>query len=272
MRRHSIALLAATVLAAGTVVTCPPPIPIRSADDDQVFVVGEAIMAGDADDEPGRVEASPADAQNAGGVKADVDTSCSDQSYALKTWKVAGTLTWLYNADGAPPAVANTALQAITNAGNTVAKGANRCGLPTTFTTVYKYGGAATVKPQVASDLTCTGNDGKSVTGWGSLPPKVLAYTCTFFNSKGAVIASDLLIDNVAYTWFTTMPAGCAGQLYDLETTMTHERLHTAGLAHVDQTRNAAQTMTPASAPCDTSRRLLGAGDYAGLKAAGTVR
>ncbi|WP_245930881.1 peptidase M10A [Actinokineospora auranticolor] len=230
-----------------------------TAPEEELHVVGEAIYAADVDD-----------AQYAGATVPRDDTSCSDSSYALKTWKVAGTLNWLYNGDGVPPAVASTALGAITASGDTVAKGANRCGLPASFTTVYKYAGTTTAKPQVASDLTCTGNDNKSVTGWGSLPPKVLAYTCTYFNSKGVVIATDLLIDNVAYTWFTTKPATCSGQLYDLETTMTHERLHTAGLAHVDQTRNAAQTMTPASAPCDTSRRLLGAGDYAGLKAAGT--
>ncbi|WP_026421985.1 hypothetical protein [Actinokineospora inagensis] len=258
MRRTKVTVIAAVALSAAVAVV---PRASDPAPHDQVFVVGEAIYAADADD-----------AQFAGAAgPVDDTTACTDSSYALKTWKVSGTFTWYYNGDGAPAAVASTALGAITDAGDNVAKGKNRCNLPTSFTTDYKYGGAATAKPQVASDLTCTGNDGKSVTGWGSLPPKVLAYTCTFFNAKGQVIASDALIDNVVYTWFTTKPANCAGQLYDLETTMTHERLHTAGLAHVDQVRNAAQTMTPSSAPCDTSRRLLGAGDYAGLKAAGTT-
>ncbi|RLK54259.1 peptidase M10A [Actinokineospora cianjurensis] len=260
MRRSQATVVAAAALAAA-VVLVPGAVPGPTTAEEQVFVVGQAIYAADEDN-----------AQFAGATAPTEDTACTDSSYAIKTWRVTGTYNWFYNGEGAPPAVASTALAAITASGDTVGKGANRCGLATSFTTAYKYGGTSTAKPQVASDLTCTGNDGKSVTGWGALPPKVLAYTCTFFNAKGVVIASDALIDNVVYTWFTAKPANCAGQLYDLETTMTHERLHTAGLAHVDQVRSASQTMTPSSAPCDTSRRLLGAGDYAGLKAAGTVR
>ncbi|GLW89201.1 peptidase M10A [Actinokineospora globicatena] len=260
MRRSQVTVAVATLLAAAVAVV-PGAVRGPTVADEQVFVVGQAIYAADEDD-----------AQYAGAAAPTEDTACSDSSYAIKTWRVTGVYNWYYNGDGAPPAVASTALASITSSGDTVGKGLNRCGLANSFTTSYKYAGTSTAKPQVAADLTCTGNDGKSVTGWGALPPKVLAYTCTFFNAKGVVIASDALIDNVVYTWFTSKPANCAGQLYDLETTMTHERLHTAGLAHVDQVRNAAQTMTPSSAPCDTSRRLLGAGDYAGLKAAGTVK
>ncbi|GLZ38813.1 peptidase M10A [Actinokineospora sp. NBRC 105648] len=253
MRRSPIVTLAAVALAATAVVAGGQPAP--APEQDQVRVVGHGLTISEIPE-----------AHLAALAAQPVDTACTDATYAVKTWKVSGTWTWLYNPEGAPAAVKDTALAAITTAGDTVAKGVNRCGLAANFTTVYKYGGTSTVKPQVSADLTCTGNDGKSVSGWGALPPKVLAYTCTYFNSKNVVIASDMLIDNVAYTWFTTKPDNCAGQLYDLETTMAHERLHTAGLAHVDQTKNAAQTMTPASAPCDTSRRLLGAGDYAGLK------
>ncbi|OLR92055.1 peptidase M10A [Actinokineospora bangkokensis] len=227
---------------------------------DGTYVIGEAITAAD-----GRANTT------ATAPTPRVDTACTDATYALKTWRVTGTLTWYYNGTAAAPAVAGTALQAITNASTTVAKGVNRCGKPATFTTTYKYGGTATAAPQVAADASCTGNDGKSVTGWGALPVKVLAYTCTYFSSKGVVLASDTLIDNRAYTWFTTLPANCASA-YDLETTMAHERLHTAGLAHVDQTKNASQVMTPASSPCDTTRRTLAAGDYAGLAALAAQR
>ncbi len=254
------AALAATLLAGAALLLAGGPADpaadrAEASAQDAVRVVAHAITY------------DPAAANTAVSATAAADTACTDSTYALKTWKVTGTYSWYYNATGAPAAVASTALGAITSASNTVAKGVNRCGLPATFTTVYQYSGATTAKPQIGADATCTGNDGKSVTGWGALPTRVLAYTCTYFSAKGVVLASDALIDNVAYTWFTAKPAACAGALYDLETTMAHERLHTAGLAHVDQTRNAAQTMTPASAPCDTSRRLLGAGDYAGLKA-----
>ncbi|GAA2995972.1 peptidase M10A [Actinokineospora diospyrosa] len=258
MRRNGITALIATVVAASAVVVAELPISSSATTGEQVFVVSEAFTF----DEP------TGEANTSATAAAAAETSCTDSTYALKSWKV-GTLTWLYNGAGVPANIASTALATITTSTNTVAKGTNRCGQANLTTSTYTYGGTTTVQPQVSSTGTCTGNDGKSVTGWGALPSKVLAYTCTYYNARGVVVASDTLIDNVAYTWFTTKPATCSGQ-YDLETTLTHERLHTAGLGHVDQAKNAAQTMTPASSPCDTSRRLLGAGDYAGLKALAT--
>jgi len=194
------------------------------------------------------------------------DNTCVDTSYALKSWWLSGAYSWYYNGAGAPSPVVSTALSAITTSTDTALKGANRCGLPATLPFTHKYLGTSTAKPQVSVDATCTGNDGKSVTGWGSLPPKVLAYTCTYYRSNGTILASDVLIDNVLHPWFTTLTSSCSGA-YDLVTTMVHERLHTLGLGHVDQVTSANQVMVPASAPCDTTRRLLGYGDYGGVKA-----
>ncbi|WP_026425632.1 hypothetical protein [Actinokineospora inagensis] len=253
--RRSITTIAATILAASAVVVTAQGTTSATiaATDNQVRVEAEAITFN-------------GDASAATTSTAAADTACTDTTYATKSWKVSGTLTWLYNGTGVPANISGTALDTIKTASNTVATGANRCGMPANFTTVYAYGGTTTLKPQVDANGACTGNDGKSVTGWGTLPAKTLAYTCTYYNAKGVVVASDTLIDNTAYTWFTSKPANCTGAQYDLQTTLTHERLHTAGLAHVDQTKDAAQVMTPASSPCDISRRLLGAGDYAGLK------
>ncbi|GLZ38815.1 peptidase M10A [Actinokineospora sp. NBRC 105648] len=261
--RRQLTALAALALTAAAVTVAAQQVSSTStaAAADQEFVVATALTVDDL------LGGSESTANTTSAATATTDTACTDTTYVAKAWRVTGTWTWYYNGTGAPAAVANTALATITSAGDTVSTGANRCGLPANLATVFKYAGTATAKPQIGTDLSCTGNDGKSVTGWGALPAKVLAYTCTYYNSKGVVTASDVLIDNVAYTWFTTKPATCTGAQYDLQTTMTHERLHTAGLGHVDQTANAAQVMTPASAPCDTSRRLLGAGDYAGLKA-----
>ncbi|MBM7773579.1 hypothetical protein JOD54_003783 [Actinokineospora baliensis] len=256
MRRSKMTAALATVLAACAVILAEQPV-ADAADDSELYLVATAYTYD---------EAVSGDAATGSTTKATADTSCTDGTYALKTWKV-NSLNWLYNGAGVPAKIASTALGTITAATDTVAKATNRCGQPTIAGSTFKYAGTTAVKPQIATNGTCTGNDGKSVTGWGALPAKMLAYTCTYYNARGAVVASDTLIDNVAYTWFTTKPANCTGQQYDLQTTLTHERLHTAGLGHVDQAKNAAQVMTPASSPCDTSRRLLGAGDYAGLKA-----
>ncbi|WP_018680994.1 hypothetical protein [Actinokineospora enzanensis] len=257
--RRSITTFAATAAAAIAVIVIAQPTSSAAAADDKLTLVAQAITLDDVTGDSG--DASAAAATATAGAEA-----CSDTTYALKTWKV-GNLNWLYNGSGVPANIAGTALGTITDSTNTVATGANRCGLPKLTASTYTYGGTTTVAPQVSATATCTGNDGKSVTGWGALPAKVLAYTCTYYNAKGVVVSSDTMIDNKQFPWFTTVPANCTGQQYDLQSTITHERLHTAGLGHVDQARNAAQTMVPSSSPCDTSHRLLGAGDYAGLKA-----
>ncbi|PPK70835.1 peptidase M10A [Actinokineospora auranticolor] len=263
MRRSRITALAASVLAVSAVVAAAAPGAVSAAPE-KLYLVSEAFTF-----DNGGVEVGVHGDANTVSAAKTADTACTDGTYALKSWKV-GTLTWLYNGAGVPAGISSTALSTITASTNSVASAQNRCGLAPLTGSTYKYGGTTTLKPQVNSNGTCGGNDGKSVTGWGALPAKVLAYTCTYYNARGVVVSSDTLIDNVAYTWFTTLPANCSGAKYDLQTTLTHERLHTAGLGHVDQVKNAAQTMTPASAPCDTSRRLLGAGDYAGLKALAT--
>ncbi|WP_255683567.1 M10 family metallopeptidase domain-containing protein [Actinokineospora sp. PR83] len=257
--RATTAALTLAVVAAATLNTpqgtsggaTAPGNPTRDAiTADGTRVIASAIRAG-----------GPAAAP-----RSTTDTACTDHSYALNRWRVSGTLTWYYNGRAAAPAVADTALPALTSASDTVATGVNRCGKPATFTTVYAYGGEVGATAQISADGRCTGNDGKSVTSWGALPPGVLAYTCTFATEQGLVLTSDTLLDNRAHTWFTTRPENCANA-YDLETTLTHERLHTAGLAHVNQAASPDQVMTPASPPCETSRRTLGAGDYAGLAA-----
>ena len=77
--------------------------------------------------------------------------------------------------------------------------------------------------------------------------------------------AHAVLIDNKVHQWFTTLPSGCLNK-FDLQSVMVHERGHTAGLGHVDQTTHASQTMSPKTPACNTARRLLGAGDVLGLK------
>ncbi|HSV64387.1 MAG TPA: matrixin family metalloprotease [Mycobacteriales bacterium] len=60
------------------------------------------------------------------------------------------------------------------------------------------------------------------------------------------------------------MPVRCSGA-YDVQSVLTHEQGHTFGLSHVDLTTHSTQVMATAIGACDTSKRLLGMGDYTGL-------
>lgn len=218
----------------------------------RVVVVAGAIVAGD----PASRALPALDATNA----------CTDTAYVLAPWHLTGPYQWYYNPAGAPAEVAGTALPAVQTATQTVLAGLNRCGIPAALSTSQRYLGITTRAPGISPSGACTGDDGYSVTGWGPLPPSYLAYTCVYYNaSTGAVLSSDLLLDNSMHRWFTTPAADCA-DTYDLQSVATHERGHTAGLAHVDQSRHAMETMSPATRPCDTSERLLAMGDLTGLK------
>ncbi|WAL63927.1 matrixin family metalloprotease [Amycolatopsis cynarae] len=218
----------------------------------RIVVVAEAILAG-----------TPASAALAG---FDTTDACTDPAYVLAPWHLTGPYQWYYNPAGAPPEVADTALPTIQTATQTVLAGHNRCGLPAALGTSQRYLGTTTRTAGISPSGACTGDDGYSVTSWGRLPPSYLAYTCVYYNaSTGAVLSSDLMIDNSVHHWFTTPPAACLGA-YDLQSVATHERGHTAGLAHVDQSRHATETMSAATRPCDTTERLLALGDLTGLK------
>jgi hypothetical protein len=227
--------------------------PIRAgADQEDIGLVGEGLVAGSGISSfPTGTAASPA---------------CADFAYELKPWHLSTNFLWYYNPANAPASVASTALSTITASSQVVAAGQNRCVSVPNLPTKQQYGGTTGRVAQVSPYTVCNGNDGRSVVSWGTLPSSVLAYTCVYYRvSTGVVLSADVLIDNKAHPWFTTMPANCTGA-YDLGSVMTHERGHTAGLEHVAQAGHAAQTMSPSTMPCDISKRFLAAGDLAGLR------
>lgn len=256
MRRitASLPVVATALTAAAAVVLSGPVTDSTAPASTDLVVVGEAIGA----TPPGRT--APATADN----------SCTDTAYTVNKWHLAGTYTWSYNANGAPAAVAGTALDAIQRGTQTAVTGANRCGTTVTLPIRHSYAGTESTRvAQVSPSGTCTGNDGRSVTSWGPLPAGYLAYTCVYYStSTGKVLASDMLL-STSHNWFTTMPANCTNG-YDLESTVVHERGHTIGLSHVDQATHSLQTMSPSIQPCTTFKRLLGAGDLAGIQRVAT--
>ncbi|MGB3439115.1 MAG: matrixin family metalloprotease [Actinophytocola sp.] len=244
-----IVVIAAAALATGTA-SAPSAQPASD-----ITIIGEAIVA------------SPAAAAALSPMAAAAPPpGCADAAYTFAPWHLGTTYRWAYNAAGAPASVAAQALATIHTASQTVASGRNRCGLATGLRTTQQYIGATNKVAQVNAAGACTGNDGTSVTSWGSLPASYLAYTCAYYRTRtGVLLSSDLLIDGKVHKWGLTVPANCTST-FDLESVVVHERGHTAGLAHVDQTAHATQVMSPRNPPCTTIKRTLAAGDLAGLQ------
>ncbi|OLF12553.1 matrixin family metalloprotease [Actinophytocola xanthii] len=252
MLRKATAVLSAVVVLATAVSGLAAGNTTTQQTGDDVTVVAEAILAPTAFEQATTAAATP--------------PGCLDTAYALSAWRLPSTFSWSYNGAGAPASVASTALTALKAGTATVFTAAYRCGGTTPLKTTHVYAGTTTLTAQVSAQGTCTGNDGVSVTSWGSLPTTTLAYTCVYYRtSTMTVIASDMLIDNKLHGWFTTLPAGCSNK-FDLQAVAVHERGHTAGLGHVDQATHSSQVMAPKMPSCSTVHRTLGAGDVRGLK------
>lgn len=245
MSRTTLVTLTSLVAVATLALVAPAASPPQG-----VTVAGDGVLAGPALPAARTVAPNPA---------------CVNTAYATNEWKLTSTFKWYYNPANAPASVAATALDTLKTGTRTVMTGQNRCGSMPALTTTDQYAGTSTKVAQVSAAGACTGNDNVSVTSWGDLPTTTLAYTCTYYQPRtGAVLASDMLIDNKLHQWFTTLPAPCASK-FDLLSVVVHERGHTVGLAHVDQATHAIETMSPQTRPCDVSERLLAGGDLAGL-------
>ncbi|HEX6359625.1 matrixin family metalloprotease [Actinophytocola sp.] len=250
MRKGTICLTTASLIAGAFVVATPV---LNSAPADDITVVGEAILA------------TPMTAATAATVT-NASLDCTDTAYVLEKWRLSGTYTWSYNPANAPAAIGSTAATAIYRATANLIGGYNRCGTRAGLPLTHAYQGSAVRAAQISATATCAGNDGVNVTSWGVLPTNTLAYTCTYYKtSTGTVVSSDMLL-NSTHKWFTgTVPTACVDS-FDLESVVAHERGHTAGLSHVDQTTHSRQTMSPRTMACTTHKRLLGSGDMLGMR------
>lgn len=179
---------------------------------------------------------------------------------------------WRYNSSGEQVA----GLPSIRQGQENMRLGNTDCTLITSRpnSTFVEYLGTTATRPNITGDLlSCTSDDGLSVTAWSSASGNNNgAVTCAFAVSDGSVTAVDILINSstTKYIWDDVVQDGCKdvngkrGQ--DLEGLITHEWGHGYGLAHVSESTHGNLVMSQfLNGTCNTQERTLGRGDLEGM-------
>ena len=115
-----------------------------------------------------------------------------------------------------------------------------------------------------------SGTDGQNEIYFASISdPGVLGYTIVWSTRSrgrfvGQIVESDMVIDDDNWSWYT----GANGDGMDFWSVFTHEAGHWVGMGHTKTTDLCIeQTMYPSISSGDSSKRILGEGDKAGVSA-----
>jgi hypothetical protein len=194
---------------------------------------------------------------------------CSDRAYSLYSFRMP-QLAWRY-ASGTTPVKfrdrtdgTKHVINALKRANRNITDARNLCGRSDNVSATGTYLGTTTRAPNVNSSGTCTGGDGHSVMGWGSLPSNSIAIACVSgISGTGVAYEGDIRMNwNRAYE---SKLEFCSGELL-IEAAMTHEFGHLYGLGHVSAYSSPNLTMAPRVSYCAMSHARLGLGDMLALE------
>jgi hypothetical protein len=142
----------------------------------------------------------------------------------------------------------------------------------------WESAGAANIVDQAGSDTTIgelvadtAGTDGENEIYFASITKeRVLGYTIVWSTRSrgpllGRIVEADMVIDDDDWDWYTESSAAGRNQI-DFWSVFTHEAGHWVGMGHTDtETWCEAQTMYPSIRSGDSTKRVLGDGDTAGV-------
>jgi hypothetical protein len=212
-------------------------------------------------DEPGLARAVTAP-RIRGGANA-----CDDTAYDLARYKWKTTWRWWFQARSTPGELTRSNAESqLRSSVASITGSRNDCGMADQVDATASYQGRIRTRPGVTSGGGCN-QDGKSVVGFGDLPPGYLGLTCTAYQLVAGVkpaVESDVLLNKDDFSWRTSV-SGCSNQAI-LRSVATHEFGHVFGLDHVGEGNHGRLTMSEAIGACDGSAYTLGKGDVLGLR------
>lgn len=185
--------------------------------------------------------------------------------YLTSTWK-------FFIGDGGLPAggTVTQLAQAIEAAGKTWSTEDSPCyATDQSRAPDVNYAGTTTTEADITqqgSETVCTARDGTSTIDDGNLDGGTIAANCTWTNSDGTVIESDIRFNTTDHD-FTYSPGGSScSRHYDVYSVLTHEIGHTYGMKDKEAPSSVYQTMYYQSFPCRAFARNLGKSDVRHLR------
>jgi hypothetical protein len=202
------------------------------------------------------------------------DTGCSDNFQPQIPAYEADTHQWRFRTSNMPAGLTASAVTTATTTGsNNIEITNNNCGLGDRATYDQSYLGTTTRAPNISLTGSCDPRDTFNVVGWKYLNDagdtstnvKVLAIACTWWSLPlGEIVEADVVFDSDD-PWYVSRPTSC-GYRFDVQSVMTHERGHGAGMEHVSETDHPWHTMSTSIAACDNSARTLAFGEVFALE------
>ena len=190
---------------------------------------------------------------------------CTTTEYSLYGWRKP-TYSWSFQTASTPYYLANrtngtAAVRDALKRGNAnIVNGRNACGRPDYISASFTYLGSTGRSPNISSWATCSGGNGYSTVGFGSLPSGVAAMACAYRIVNGIASEGDVKL-STRVRWATS--SSSCSDAYMIEAVMTHEFGHIYGLRHVS---SSAMTMYRGVRKCSMSPATLGWGDLRGLE------
>jgi hypothetical protein len=204
--------------------------------------------------------------------------ACSDSTYELDDgpFVVEGTFEHYFISGSTPAGLSVTNTEtAVKESVTNWTKARNDCGLADDLDIAVSYEGRVSGAVEITDSGACQdASDGRSETGFGTLPSGVLGVACVWlagWKPPYRVESADVRL-NKAKGWWNTIST-CKGSRYVVEAALTHERGHIFGLTHgktVTEGGHANLTMSPSiNSFCADAETTLGKGDVLGMRALG---
>lgn len=201
--------------------------------------------------------------------------ACADGKHAETGFRWDRPWAWRFRASSTPAGLGRAKAEADLRAAvRSITTARNDCGRPDRVRARATYLGRTGRKPGVrvdASSIVRCSNDGRSVVGFGPLPPGIAGLTCTTYAKVAGLwkpaVESDVLLNKRHHRWAARMrTCSKADNELILRSVATHEFGHVFGLDHVREDGHGNLTMSEAIGACDDSAFTLGKGDIIGLE------